>query len=297
MCNQAKLALAAVLCALAFSPASRAQAAPMLDFGIIAPTPGSVSYDGSGGPLVGANIEVDMVVGLGTPLNNHVARVCDRCTLSFTTGAFATSTSTSWSFGPGGSITLTGGMDLSGNGNAGDVGDIPLGTTLLSGTFIESPVVLAVGGGFKVAGAVFVDRKDTRLLDLYGLRPDVLYSGGFNFSFMAPGVPPSGFSGGVVLSGDIVNQPVGIPSSILLFGSGLIGLFVSRRETAKKASLFLTSFDRRYRFISIYLILRPYSAACRGNGEPERKNAVRAYLHVAGLEGLRRLATYSKKIR
>lgn len=282
MYKQAKLALAAVVSALALSPVSRAQAAAMLDFGIIAPTRGSISYNGSGGPLIGTNIEVDMVIGLGTALNNHVDRLCDRCTLSFTTGPLASWTPTSWSFAPGGSITLAGGVDLTGNGSTGDVDDIPSGTTLLTGTFIESPLVLSIGGRFKIAGALFTDRKDRRLLDFYGLRPDVVYLSAFNISFMAPGAPPGGFVGHVVLSGDIVNRPVSIPSSILLFASGLIGLFLSRKGVYERRRFSLQLSARGCWWLPIYLIFQPYSMGWLDIGTSEGRRAVRVCLHPSG---------------
>jgi hypothetical protein len=219
------VAAAFVLALLLASPANAGVfLQPTLDFGIVAPTAGSISYAGGAAPLVGTNIEVDNVVGLDTPANNNLLVVCDTCGLNFTTGNFVSSTATTWTFGPGGSITIVGGVDLTGNGNAGDAGDIPVGTTLLSGTFIENPVVTLIGGTFRIAGAVFVDTKDDRLVEFYGLPSGVEYSGGFNISFEATGSPPNAFSSRRVLSGDITNSPkVSIPSSMLLIGSGLIG--------------------------------------------------------------------------
>lgn len=210
--------VAAAAFVVGLSLASSVQAGPVLqptlDFGIVAPSPGSISYAGGANPLVGTNIEVDNVVGLNTPLNNNVLAPCVGCALNFTTGNFAGSTSTTWTFGPGGSISIVGGIPTMG---------IPAGTTLLSGTFTDNPVVTALGPTFRIAGAVFVDRKHPRLVEFYGLPSGVEYSGAFNISFEATGLPPGGFASSRVLSGDVVNSPISIPSSLLLIGSGLIG--------------------------------------------------------------------------
>jgi hypothetical protein len=59
-----------------------------LDFNISAPTSGTITYGGSGGALVGSNIEVDNVVGLSTPANaGGVGALCISCALNFNTGA------------------------------------------------------------------------------------------------------------------------------------------------------------------------------------------------------------------
>jgi hypothetical protein len=79
-----------------------------LDFGIISPTAGSLSYGGGVAPLVGSGIDVDNVVGLGTPLNSNVTSICGSCTLDFQTGA----SSGGWNFGAGGTISINGTVDF-----------------------------------------------------------------------------------------------------------------------------------------------------------------------------------------
>jgi hypothetical protein len=219
----------AVALALSVGFSSQAYAAGMLDFGMIAPTTGTISFAGGANPLNGVNIEVDNVTGLGTPANAGVPgqRLCLGCVLNFTTGNFTGATAgppPAWNFGPGGTITVTGGVDLNGN-MIQDAGDIAAGTTLLSGTFIGSTTVSAFAGGFRVLGAAFVDVKDATLAAFYGLTggPSVPWQGGFNLSFNSGAVPPNSFSSSSLLSGDIVNQQVDLPSSLLLLGSGLIG--------------------------------------------------------------------------
>ena len=206
-----------------------AKALPQIDFGIFPPTTGSISYAGGANPLLGTNIGVDIVVGLGTALNNHVVRSCISCVLNFTTGNLASSSATSWTFGAGGSIVITGGVDLDNDGDANDPGDVPVGTSLLAGTFTGNPVVLAFGNAFRVVGAGFVDVKNSVLAAFYGLEggPDVGYVGGLNLSFGTSAIPPNGFSSSELFSGDVINQPesggqqVPLPSSLLLMVSGL----------------------------------------------------------------------------
>src|SRR5262245_13515132 len=67
---------------------------PFLDFGIVAPTPGTISYAGGANPLVGTGIEVDNVTGLGTPLNNGVTIGLVGFALNFTTGNLTSFTAT-----------------------------------------------------------------------------------------------------------------------------------------------------------------------------------------------------------
>ena len=223
---KARSTILAFTLALSLAFSSQAYAAGMLDFGVIAPTTGSISYAGGANPLVGSNIEVDNITGLGTPLNAGVAgqRDCIGCLLNFTTGNLISTTANSWTFGPGGTITIVGGIDLNDN-MVLDGTDIPAGTTLLSGSFIGSVTVTAFPGGFRVAGAGFTDVKDADLAAFYGLPggDGVSYMGGFNLSFMSGALPPNGFTSSEVFSGDIVNQQVDLPSSLLLLGSGLVG--------------------------------------------------------------------------
>ena len=203
-----------------------AQAAPILDFGIIAPTSGTISYAGGTSPLVGSEISVDNVVGLGTPLNAGIAQACADCFLNFTTGNFISSDPTTLTFGAGGSISLTGAIpSLS----------IDPGTTLLNGFFSTNPIVMSLGE-FKLAGGGFADTKNQTLTNFFGL-PNGSFTGGLHVSFQAPGIPPSEFDSTVVLSGGVANSPVPgtpEPGTLLLIGSGLVGIGVGARRRNRR---------------------------------------------------------------
>ena len=204
-----------------------AQAAPILDFGIIAPTSGTISYAGGTTPLVGSGISVDNVVGLGTPLIAGIAQACVDCFLNFTTGNFISSDPESLTFGTGGIISLTGAIpSLS----------IAPGTTLLDGFFSANPIVMSLGE-FKLAGGGFADTKNQTLTNSFGL-PNGSFTGSFHVLFeAASGIPPSGFASTGVVSGGVANSPVPgtpEPGTLLLIGSGLVGIGVGARRRNRR---------------------------------------------------------------
>jgi hypothetical protein len=198
----------------------------VLDFGIKAPTVGTLSYAGGAAPLQGAGIDVDDIVGLGTPSNDNILSKCLFCVLDFTTGG----STGGWNFGAGGTITIIGGVDLSFDGTQ----EIANGSTLLSGTFYSAKVVDLGSGSFEfqIVGGSFTDTKHPELLAFYGL-PEVNYIGGLNISFSTSANPDEAFTSTQIFSGDIVNQPVPVPAAVWLFGSGLLGLVgIARRKKA-----------------------------------------------------------------
>ncbi len=197
-----------------------------LDFNIGAPASGSISYAGSGSALIGSNIEVDNVVGLATPANAGVTSLCISCVLNFNSGALTGSGPQNggwWSFGSGGTISITGGVQLQGGT------DIPLGSTLLSGTF-NSAFVQDLGSQFKVTFGSFTDTKHADLLAYYGLTPSP-FEGALTLLFgsINTGVGDA-FTSTSVFSGNVVNTPVPVPGAALLFGSGLVGLVSAARR-------------------------------------------------------------------
>lgn len=190
--------------ALSLPQRSDAQGRPVIDLGLIAPTAGTLSYDGVGGPLFGMNLDVDRIVGMNTPLRDGQQRNCIGCVLTLMTGPFAGSDATNWFFAPGGSILLTGGIDLDNNGGL-NAGDIPAGSTILEGAFIETPTVAYFAGAFRILGAGIADTKDDGVTAFYGMPSGIQYEGGINLSFSANTAPPNAFNSRSVFSGDLFN--------------------------------------------------------------------------------------------
>ena len=224
------------------------QADAILDFNLTSPTTGTISYAGGANPLVGSNISVDSVVGLGTSANDGVVRSLFSARLNFTTGNLIGFTSTTWDFSGGGSISLVGGVDLNNDGDTTDPGDIPNGTLLLVGAF-DSAAVVKSGGSFRVAISAFTDTKNDALLAFYNLPSGPSagdLSGNFNISFFASGSPPNRFGSRVVLSGDVTNTCVGDcvgggggggipePASLTLVGCGFLTMGFLQRKLLKK---------------------------------------------------------------
>lgn len=202
-------------------------AAPTVDFGLVFPTGGTISYAGGGGVLTGSGIAVSNVAGAGTPLNNGVLAGCTSCVLSFSTGSLLSQSGGIYTFAGGGTLTITGSV----NGVTGP-------TTLLSATFASSsPVVVTNSAAGFTLGAVFGAFSgilDSALAAFFGLPgAPYNYAGGLNLSFLAGSTANGGFStasGGTVLSGDVfASTPE--PGSILLLSTGLLlsGALLRRR--------------------------------------------------------------------
>lgn len=216
-----------------FLTVGSAMAAVILDFNVISPAAGTVSFSGGDAPLIGTGISVNNVVGLNTPANSMKTLVLSSGVLEFTTGSHIGDWQ--WGGGMSSTITLTGGI--------ADLG-LSDDTVLLSGYFDFAQVVPLTPSIFKVAVTGFFDTKDPTLVGFYGLpafqgdgKTPFPYYGNLNLSFVlqdGTGAPDA-FSSIMVLSGDIANTPVPVPPTLLLFGSGLAGLVgLGRRKFFKK---------------------------------------------------------------
>jgi len=198
------------------------QAAAILDFNMdaIHPAGASISYAGGATPLVGVNISVDNVTGIGTPQNDGVT-VPFVGILNFTSGIYTGGGATQWNFLGGGSISV-------------DIPSIP--QNALAGTFTTARVEINPSG-FRVVIGGFDDVKWEEITDYYGL-PGGPYSGSINLSFETGSVPPNAFTSDRVLSGDITNTPGKVPEpiSLILLGSGLAGAGLVRRLRKTKKS-------------------------------------------------------------
>jgi hypothetical protein len=195
--------------------------ATTLDFTLGLLPGGTVSFAGGLAPLIGAGIDVSFVVDKDTtnlpiPVTGGV--------LSFTTGPLTGSSPTEWDFGGGASSTIkiTGAVPAAGITNPS--------TVLLTGTF-DLAKVIYLGNPFfvfNIAGAVFQDTKDPSLLRYFDIAAGTPFAGTFNLSFnTAVGqTPPSAFASTTMGSGNLFNVPIPIPlpSTLLLLGTGLVGL-------------------------------------------------------------------------
>ena len=219
------LALALVLAGAFALPVQ----ATTLDFTLGLLPGGTVSFAGGLAPLIGAGIDVSFVVDKDTanvpiPVTNGV--------LSFTTGPLTGFSPTEWDFGGGASssIQITGAVPAAGITDAN--------TVLLSGTFDLAKVIYLANPLFlfNIAGAVFQDTKNPLLLDYFGIEEGTPFVGSFNLSFnTAMGqIPPSGFASTTMGSGNLFNVPVPIPPSLLLLGTGLVGLMGLRYRRKRR---------------------------------------------------------------
>jgi hypothetical protein len=220
-----------------------AAADPFLDFTINSGASGSIYYSGGGAPLVGSNIEVSSVVGTnGVPINNNLLQSCISCTLSFTTGGLLSTSSTGWTFNTGGTLTLSGWLDLNGN-NMKDAGDA-IGS-LLSGTFAWSPPVVASfplmnGTTFNITAALFSTSVDPYLAAFYGMPSGSPWTGAFGITFLGTGSPPGAFSSTAIGGGSVIasTDPIAStpePLSIVLLGTTLLGCALIWRRQLRKS--------------------------------------------------------------
>lgn len=161
---------------------------------------------------------------------------CDLCTLAFTTGPGAVGVGFASFTGPG-SFAITGGVSTI-PGGPGTL--VPVGTTLLAGTFTGTPLAVFGPGPASFTFLGFgIDTKDPMLLALFGLAPATPFL--FASTDIALGtaviVPGVSFTGTIV-NADVSNfAPVQIPepAALGLMGLGLM-LLTSMRRRGRKYS-------------------------------------------------------------
>ena len=179
---------------------------------------GTLTYDGAGGPAVGAGIVFVDVEGINTPLNAGVAFPCVSCTLAFSTGANQVEGPSNWTFAGGGTFVLTGSVPAAGIG---------AGSTLLSGVFTElgdTPGLVGSTPNGLFLG-VGTDEKHPLLTAFFG------EANGFTFANTEialgsfTGDPVTGAFSAVPNQADIVNLAAAVPqpAALLLLGLGLVG--------------------------------------------------------------------------
>jgi hypothetical protein len=203
----------------------------ILDFDIPSVDSGAkISYAGGATPLVGLKLQIDAVslltdsdVLISGPYRVTGAGGLGDGTMNFTTGKFSTSVGNVWIFSGGGTITITG--EIPGIG-------ITTVETLMTGTFTDAQVVgpLSMKSNTGQVDGNFQDIKYAPLLKYFGLTVPQMDSGGFSVTITVPTgtTPPSGFMTTGVFSGNVLNTVVPLPPSVLLLGSGLLGLLALR---------------------------------------------------------------------
>lgn len=213
----------------------RVEAAPLpladsyLSFTLNAqPGQGRITFDGGPNPLVGTDLGVLVFKGISTTQNSDEMTKIVGGALNFTTGPFqgGTPDGRHWEFGPGGSLTITGGIPLLG---------LPPGTPLLAGTFDGPVEVVGVGDrGLKVQSGAFFNTINPVLAAHLGLPADgTPYFGALATLFAAEGASPGGFASSGYTSGDVTTAPVPEPASVLVFAVGIIGGLAWRRRVGR----------------------------------------------------------------
>ncbi len=181
---------------------------------------GSISYAGSGSNLVGANIPIDTVTGIGTPQHSgNPGSSITQGTLSFTTGNLVSFSSGVYTFGAGGTFTITGGMPAASIAN---------GTTLLTGQL--STAAVDVGSSVYLFTGSGIDTPNQALLAYFGLTGSAATLGQVTIH-ISPTTACSPCGRGTPFAGSPFSiyvpdapTPVPEPGTLALLGSGLLGI-------------------------------------------------------------------------
>ena len=219
-----KICLLVLALMMVFAMAISAQAAFTIDLNIAAVQTGaSVTFTGNN--LLGSGIVIDKITGLDTPLHsgNAGALTSTNGLWNFTAPQLTSSSLGHWLFQ---SNLGTSTLNISGNFvNGGTTITNPVPLTP-NGAWLSAAVdQIALGGNNYVVSGVFNDTKSSDLLAYFGI-PAGTENATFFFGITLPAGLASGaqFTSLSESSGDINQNTAPIPGSLLLLGSGIMGL-------------------------------------------------------------------------